>query len=282
MKSLYTLFDNKEDAVIKSDVMCFSRNPELNCKLVPLANLKEFFVESPKKLKLRFIVDTDGILWFAPEGRPNRTTPAHYQMTGSPYMDARCLAAGNFYFRKKENQQYTLAITNKSGDFKPKLESLKWAIAILAVNLKNLPDLLNIKDKIEIQSSPTKDTQLTFEIKSEETMAWVNDTFSKEKIDVFQNQAMHKKNIQYEPDAKNLEALTLRANRKRLMLPMYNEIGCGVIDAASQQNIEVRTDQVKRLRFGFFDPLEDNLKSDRVMLDLINKENDCSTITFSN
>lgn len=284
MKSLYTLFDNKVDAVIKSDVLGVARNPELNCKLVPLANLKELFVDSPQKLKLRFIVGIDGMLWFANEGRPSRTTPAHYQMTGADYLDAQCLAAGNFSF-KKENQQYSLAITNKSGDFKPNLECLKWAIAILALNLKSSPDLLNIKDEIKIQSSPSDDTQMMVQIKSEETLAWVEHTFSKEKIDVFQNQAVQKKDIQYTPDAKNLETLTIRANRKRLILPFADEvenIGCGAIDEASHQNLEIPKCEVKRPKFGFFDPLEDNSQSGQVMFDLIDKEMVCPKITLPN
>ena len=100
MNTLYTLFGSSEETEISTSRLSMSREQELNCELVSLANLNGMLAGNFRKLTLRFIVDTDGMLWFAREGTPSSRIPAHFQMTGSPFSQAKCLAAGNFSFKK--------------------------------------------------------------------------------------------------------------------------------------------------------------------------------------
>ncbi|MEI7489687.1 MAG: hypothetical protein WCJ72_20165 [Chryseobacterium sp.] len=255
MKTLKTLFGNKAEVVISTSRLSVPRNSELNCKLVSLANLKGMLVDKPQKLKLRFIVDTDGMLWFAREGNPSRSIPAHSQMTGSPFFQANCLAAGNFSFKKeKENEQYTLTIINKSGDFRPDLECLKWPIAILAVNLEKSPDLLNIKDEIVIKKSPDGTTELRFQITRADTIDWVNQAFSAQKIAVFKSQAVQNKPICYSPPAQDSEAAASAEKRSRLMPPEFSleyMQAFGANSESTSQYSEAPTSTVKKRRLGF-------------------------------
>jgi len=255
MNRLCTLFGSSEEAEISTSRLSRSREQELNCELVSLANLKGMLVGTTPKLKLRFIVDTDGMLWFALEGIPSSRIPAHFQMTGSPFLQAKCLAAGNFSFiKEKENEPYTLTIINKSGDFKPNLECLKWPIAILAVNLEKSPDLLNIKDDIVIEKSPPEPTKvLTVQIKSADTMAWVNQVFSPQKIDAFQNQTVQNKVISYSGPVQDSEAPIRAAKRSILMLPEFklDTQALGANSESTNQNLEDLTTTLKRQKKGF-------------------------------
>lgn len=76
-----------------------------------------------ERYAVRFVVDTDGQLWFAQEGERRETVPAHSEMR------SRCYSAGNLFFSK--DYQSIVKITNKSGHFKPHMGSLIWVIATL-------------------------------------------------------------------------------------------------------------------------------------------------------
>jgi hypothetical protein len=234
MNTMHALFGDGDEVHCSININSIPRNHILDCELVSLSNLKTFLVDSPEKKDLRFIVGTDGILWFAPEGIPSINVPAHFQMTGSSFYNAKCLTAGNFSFKPK-NDQYILTIINKSGDFKPNIQSLKWVIAILAVNLETSPDLLNINDDVVIKESPSGHELLKINIKSEETMVWVNQVFSNSKKEVFRNQPVDNKKISYSNETHHSGMAASRAKRIKLMFPCHDSES----NALLEQDIEL-------------------------------------------
>lgn len=85
-----------------------------------------------EKCKVRFLISNNYELLFAPEGTPNSTVPAHYQMTGAQLQsNASCITAGNFKINK--NKEIVL-VNHKSGDFRPTFNSLQWAFAVCFAN----------------------------------------------------------------------------------------------------------------------------------------------------
>ena len=98
------------------------------------------------KYAVRYVVDSDGVMWFAKEGPTSSYTPNHGQMRAVVY------AAGNLYF--DEHYHYITEITNKSGHFKPSPGTLVWAIgALLALNA---PLAENIKIQVYDEGITTK------------------------------------------------------------------------------------------------------------------------------
>lgn len=102
--------------------------------LYPIHRLAELvaIIQAKSQKKLRFVVDRSGHAWFAEEGSPNRTTPAHYQMLDSNERHTQCITAGSIRF--SDDYQTIAKIKNKSGDFHPSVDSLKWFLAILLGN----------------------------------------------------------------------------------------------------------------------------------------------------
>lgn len=112
--------------------------------------LGTFNLLAPKQLEknkiYRWLVDTDGKLWFANEGSPSMVTPAHFQMTGQVRGKASCLAAGNITFSE---QGSVLLLTNKSGDFMPKPSSLIHFFA--AIYFGSLESRLGLDNVIKLE-----------------------------------------------------------------------------------------------------------------------------------
>jgi hypothetical protein len=102
-----------------------------------LSTLKELLAKEEETV-FRFLVDTDGKLWFAFETRPHNNAPKHFQMTGSPLDAACCLTAGNIKFGNKTGAVLR-NISHRSGDFRPSFLSLRWVLAILLINEELLP-----------------------------------------------------------------------------------------------------------------------------------------------
>lgn len=108
----------------------------------------EKLLKNLNKATYRFLMDTNAKLWFAEEGSPTPNRPAHFQMTGLTFDNAKCLAAGNLKFCKDG----CILVTNKSGDFHPSPTSLVYFFAALyAANDAQLAEHLGIKDTIEIE-----------------------------------------------------------------------------------------------------------------------------------
>ncbi|CAM4403627.1 MAG: hypothetical protein LEGION0403_FIIPPAGN_00857 [Legionella sp.] len=102
-----------------------------------LLTLKELLAREEETV-FRFLVDTEGKLWFAFETRPHNNAPKHFQMTGAPLDAASCLTAGNIKFSSKTGAVLK-NISHRSGDFRPSFLSLRWLLAILLINEKLLP-----------------------------------------------------------------------------------------------------------------------------------------------
>ncbi|MDR3502640.1 MAG: hypothetical protein P4L79_08665 [Legionella sp.] len=102
-----------------------------------LLTLKELLAKKEETV-FRFLVDTEGKLWFAFETRPHNNAPKHFQMTGAPLDAASCLTAGNIKFSNKTGVVLK-NISHRSGDFRPSFLSLRWVLAILLINEKLLP-----------------------------------------------------------------------------------------------------------------------------------------------
>jgi hypothetical protein len=99
---------------------------------------------------LRYLVDVNGEAWFARETHSDApTAPAHYKMTGSPRNAAYCRTAGNLFF--SDDYSTLIKLNNKSGDFRPSLNSIKWILAILVANEDllpfQLPEILMIEEQ---------------------------------------------------------------------------------------------------------------------------------------
>ncbi|CAM4482187.1 MAG: hypothetical protein LEGION0403_FIIPPAGN_01560 [Legionella sp.] len=106
-----------------------------------LATLGELLAEKKKGGEvpdLRYLVGLNGEAWFARESHTKGPiAPAHYKMTGSPRNAAYCKTAGNLFF--SDDYSTLLKLNNKSGDFRPSLNSIKWILAIFVANEAHLP-----------------------------------------------------------------------------------------------------------------------------------------------
>lgn len=96
-----------------------------------LKNLQDLVALAAGKkdtVKLRYILSSDFELLFALEGRPSKQVPPHYGMTGLKSDSAVCITAGNIKVNKEGEITF---ISNKSGDFNPKWDSVHYALAAL-------------------------------------------------------------------------------------------------------------------------------------------------------
>lgn len=102
------------------------------------------------KFSIRYLVDIQGRIIFAREGKPGALIPAHKQIA------SMCLAAGNIFF----NQDYSkiIKINNESGDFHPESPSLVHPLAIL---LATALDLVAEELLIDITLSASNKKQVT-------------------------------------------------------------------------------------------------------------------------
>lgn len=145
-----------------------------------------------KEVRVRFLVDTAGQLWLARERNEDSSkerlnpSPAHFMLTGETGSSARCLTAGTFYFNLEQNQ--LIKIDNKSGDFKPDFNSLKWALLIL-MRTQNLS--FHLPETLKIEDSCVYD----YEVPLGDIRNWADTVAAKTKV-VSQNHCT--KNVHYE------------------------------------------------------------------------------------
>lgn len=126
---------------------------------------------------IRYLVDPAHYIWFALEGPPSKTVPAHWQMTDEYQSSAKCLAAGNIRFSKSYEE--ITVINHKSGDFRPEFTSLQLVLAILAQN-RAILESQSIKlasdlsiDRLSSSGGP----EATFIINLEDLYSWVAEKF---------------------------------------------------------------------------------------------------------
>ncbi|MDP3269973.1 MAG: hypothetical protein Q8M40_13125 [Legionella sp.] len=116
-----------------------------NFNIYSINDVKKLFNEKIKNIEagkkddtyFRYLLSENGQARFAREHNKQFASPAHFQMTGRTQKDAACITAGNLFF----NEDFTqlLAINNKSGDFRPSFDSLKWFVIMLVLNEDHLP-----------------------------------------------------------------------------------------------------------------------------------------------
>jgi|GEM_PF-2697376 len=152
--------------------------------------------DQSSKIRLRYLVDVNFNLWFAPEGSASRMIPAHYQMTGEMANAARCVVAGNIEF--SEDYQTITMINHKSGDFRPDFHALKLVLAILVTNEEELPSKLAAELCVENLEYSGRIKE-RYNLKLAELKTWVDETFSAEQQALFQTQPVATKQVTYEP-----------------------------------------------------------------------------------
>ncbi len=149
--------------------------------LYPLAKLSELTQiirqEKSYSTTIRYLVDLEKNLWFAKEGAPSKTIPAH------------CLAAGNIEF--SADYQYIQMINHKSGDFRPNFESIAWLLAILIANKTPLKEDLRIE-----HLTPAGGYQNIYILSSAELTTWFLKKFPIE-IPCFTHQPQENKTVVY-------------------------------------------------------------------------------------
>ncbi len=129
----------------------------LDCFIYPIYRLDELtqLMRKNNIFVARFLVDVNGVLWFAEEGTPSKSVPAHYQMTEEHRSVACCLTAGNIEF--SPDYQQIIRVNHKSGDFRPSYKSLAIFFAIVLRALEDhsvsLPVLLEEPLRVEQLSS---------------------------------------------------------------------------------------------------------------------------------
>ena len=102
-----------------------------------------------EKYGVRYLVETNGRIVFAREGRPGKYIPGHKQIS------TRCLAAGNIYFN--EDYSKIVKINHESGDFHPGIETLVHPLAIL---LATVPHILGRSLDVEVRLVPNSNPEI--------------------------------------------------------------------------------------------------------------------------
>lgn len=139
LEQLFSTPPSENDRFLSNNLKKTTRNGVFS--IHSLATLGELLAEKKKGNEipdLRYLVDINGKAWFARETHTSAPpAPAHYKMTGSPRNAAYCKTAGNLFF--SYDYSTLLKLNNKSGDFRPSFNSLKWILAILVANEDKLP-----------------------------------------------------------------------------------------------------------------------------------------------
>lgn len=147
--------------------------------LATVYSLLEEKALNSEKTDLRFLVDSTGQAWFARETHNDFPAPAHYQMTGSPQSQAYCRTSGNLFF--SSDYKFLNRVNNKSGDFRPSFDSLKWFLAILILNEDSLPFAFPELLLVDEFSSSGR-LECTLKLNVSELRQWILDTFTDKNI----------------------------------------------------------------------------------------------------
>ncbi len=181
---------------------------DLTCNIYPLRHLSTLIQKIQEKSipirTIRYLVDSSKNIWFAEEGAPSKTTPAHCRMTGNPPAQSICIAAGNIGFSDDFTQ--INMVNNKSGDFKPNFDSVKWPLAILAANQECLAkSSLRLNQDIRIEQLAGGNFQDLHYFTATELNDWVS-TFSSDELESLKEQPPEIKQVSYQiPVAKLIQ-----------------------------------------------------------------------------
>lgn len=169
------------------------RTSSTQFKRYPICKLDSFLEELKvdNKSTIRYLIDTEQQLWLAREGTPGGRVPPHGQMTGSNHTGVACIAAGNITFSLADKK--IIMINNKSGDFQPGFDSVKWLFAILIANCA--PDIF-AKD-IEFEFLPKSSSAITdrFTLGSEVVIRKIKSIFGPETIDELKVQPLESEEL---------------------------------------------------------------------------------------
>ncbi|WP_133130326.1 hypothetical protein [Legionella yabuuchiae] len=202
--SLVELFQDSGDApkIIRTEPGSRPLRKDARLTIYPMAQLHLLLAELKEKplsdfededdYKIRYLLDEEYALWFGLEGFPGARIPAHYQLTGKTRDEATCLAAGNIQF--SSDFKTIVAINNKSGDFRPSFESIKWGLAVLIHNREQISDVVQFSDTLCIESSvPFRQNRYTMS----ELVEWVSTSFSSKELEAFSAQPTAEKECVY-------------------------------------------------------------------------------------
>lgn len=194
-------------------------------KIYPITRLAALIqvlrVQVPKRHTILFLVDNGERIWFAGYAPPDPAIeteyhiPMHYQMTGYPAKSASCRTAG--VIEMSDDYKLITKISNKSCSFKPTVDSIKWALAIL-VFCKSILDEQSITLSKELHmeeySSAVGGFQGTNHILDlEELTPWLERVFADEKPYLIK-QPETIKEVTYHP-RKHLNSFYLEGKRPK-------------------------------------------------------------------
>lgn len=142
---------NNRKVFKKSSYPVFSLNifEELLSYLKGLAQNKvdeEDDLEPDQRTKIRYVLLPNSFqLLLGAEGIADSKIPAHFQLTGEPKPQAKCIAAGNLFL---DDKQKIIKINNKSGDYQLPFSTIQWVLlTLLAYNEGQLlADEITVED----------------------------------------------------------------------------------------------------------------------------------------
>lgn len=222
MKLINLMDWNFESCACSGPVLGGSRkiSYEKKCKIYTISELstlrdeiKELStsqkVDDEYKYKARYYVDAGLVIWFAKEGTPSSTIPAHYQMTGETSGSARAVIAGTIEFSTDFSS--IVGINNKSGDFQPAFEQLKWAMAVLLANEETLS--VPLADKVRISKSCSDEGYLPLDLR--ELRTWIQSHLGDVELKGIGNQPRETRTVNYVPDNAGMHSLFAPAVKKQ-------------------------------------------------------------------
>ncbi len=133
-----------DENTLRPNYECIYRGNDTHStfEIYPLHHLGRLLQTQPPAAKILFLLDENGEIWFA--GRQSKdatrehSMPIHYQMTGLSMKEATCITAG--IFELSADNKKIVRMYNKSCSFRPRFDSLKWALATFILNSQILAD----------------------------------------------------------------------------------------------------------------------------------------------
>lgn len=217
------LFENSLD--VQPAICKAPRQSNTDFTRYPLCKLSDLLEELRAKHKttIRYLIDTEYNLWLAREGAPGGKVPSHAQMTGSNSTGTSCIAAGNIKFSKENNT--IIKINNKSGDFQPAFDSIKWLLAIIQANIG--ADIF--ASSIEFERFITQSSAIgeTLTRAKEDVLSEIEMLFSPEKMDELKNQPTAISELQFRTaiSSKRPRTSEVQPGRGKLLTQFFSSPG---------------------------------------------------------
>lgn len=216
-----------------------------------LRTLSEF-IEIKKKAgeepDFRVVVDRDMNLWFAKESHTGTPSPPHFGLVATKSKEAFCLTAGNLFL--SEDYSTLKAISNKSGDFTPAFDSLKWLLAILVYNEARLPfklpDFLTVIHQVDTSYVGEYKWPMV-EIRDWLAKSWLNnEVISLEQKEAIIRQSHDKKTVKLQGTPKSLAHVRIHEGE------LHTE--CNNTDAQASSSSAPETSKKRSLTTSFIIP----------------------------